>query len=817
MDVTRRGRRPSEPVPSTESQRGASLTLPAPTYPFPERYEDLGLVARGGWGEVRRVRDRAMDRIVVAKVLAQEHVGSESVRSRFMNEARVTASLDHPGVVPVLDGGTFPDGRPWFAMKEVAGKTLLELLDTSDVPEPGVRLRRSVDILLRIAEVVGYAHERRIVHRDLKPGNVMVGRFGEVIVLDWGIARLLGDAAPRTGRRHLPEEGTSVGDILGTMAYMSPEQARGEHHAVGPAADIYALGLILFEVLHGERARSGATIAMWGQASRGELPTITRGPEELQSICRKAVEAEPSDRFPDGMAFASALRAWLEGSARAERASLAVGEAAMLSGTLTELRARRDALRAEATEASSKVRDHDPIDRKRPIWALEDAAEDVERELATYEARRVELLRSALEHDPQHTDAHAALASIYRARLLEAELRGDRAGAAREELLLRQHDRGENAAFLRGVGRVRIASRPRGSRVEAFRWVTRDRRLVAEHVGTLGATPLDVELPVGSYLLELHRDGVVVRYPVVIGRDEVWSPSRDGEGTGDPVYVPSPGEVGDDEAYVPAGPTWVGHDALAAQPVPSRRVWVDGFAIQRTPVTCRSYLEFLDDLAHSGRIDDAWKLAPTLSRAAGTPGSPAVAHDGERFAMLPDETGQPIDDESPIASIDWHAAMEFAAWMRQRTGKAWRLPNELEWEKAARGVDRRPFPWGHQPEPTWACILGSSSSAPRRERVDGFPIDESPYGVRGLAGNVRDWCINTWRAAGPALVGDVVSVDEASSDDPAPRTIRGGAWTSVIAFARAAGRFAAKPEDRFAVVGLRLVRPIGPESSRTST
>ncbi|MDQ3035849.1 MAG: serine/threonine protein kinase, partial [Myxococcota bacterium] len=290
--------------------------------PFPERYEDLGRIARGGWGEVRRVRDLAMDRVIVAKVLAWEHVESERLVERFLNEARVTASLDHPGIVPVLDGGTLPDDRPWFAMKEVVGRTFREILDEPTDPiDPATMLRRHVEVLVRISEIVGYAHERRVVHRDLKPSNVMVGRFGEVLVLDWGVARRAGDPVPQTRARPKGDASTTQpGDILGTTSYMAPEQARGAHRDVGPAADVYAIGLVLFEILHGQRARRGTQITQWSQATRGENPPIERGPEELRTICERALRVDPSARFPDGMAIATALRAWLDGAARVQRA-----------------------------------------------------------------------------------------------------------------------------------------------------------------------------------------------------------------------------------------------------------------------------------------------------------------------------------------------------------------------------------------------------------------------------------------------------------------------------------------------------------------
>ncbi|MFN7702005.1 MAG: protein kinase domain-containing protein, partial [Deltaproteobacteria bacterium] len=135
---------------------------PIATLGMPERYEDLGAIARGGWGEVRRARDRVLERVVAVKILAREHVAADRIRARFLNEARVTASLEHPGIVPIHDRGVLEDGRPWFTMKEVRGRTLLEVMHEPREDEASAT-RRLVEILVRVAETVGYAHGRGVL------------------------------------------------------------------------------------------------------------------------------------------------------------------------------------------------------------------------------------------------------------------------------------------------------------------------------------------------------------------------------------------------------------------------------------------------------------------------------------------------------------------------------------------------------------------------------------------------------------------------------------------------------------------------------
>ncbi|MCA9573625.1 MAG: SUMF1/EgtB/PvdO family nonheme iron enzyme, partial [Myxococcales bacterium] len=141
--------------------------------------------------------------------------------------------------------------------------------------------------------------------------------------------------------------------------------------------------------------------------------------------------------------------------------------------------------------------------------------------------------------------------------------------------------------------------------------------------------------------------------------------------------------------------------------------------------------------------------------------------------MLPDGPTQP---DHPVTLVDWASAVAFCRWEAARTGLGWRLPDELEWEKAARGVDGRPFVWGDQPEAGWANVLSGTSDTPRPSPVGAWPTDVSPYGVFGLAGNTRDWCGNVWEAGGPPCPGGALQIVPAAADDERFRAVRGGAW-----------------------------------------
>lgn len=268
------------------------------TAPDAERYELGAPVGQGGMGTVYRAFDRTLEREVAVKVL-RVGVTEPGTAARLEREARILARLEHPGIVPIHDAGTLPDGRIYYVMKLVRGERLERIAQT--VPTAEV-----LRLFLRICETVGFAHAQGIVHRDLKPSNIMVGSFGEVLVLDWGIARLTRD--PETDRRDAPPadsdvgtlgEGadptdTAPGTVLGTPGYMAPEQAQGWHHLVDARTDVYALGAILRALVRPEED-SG------------------RVPPPLVSIWSRAMAAEPDRRYESAAALAADVARYLDG------------------------------------------------------------------------------------------------------------------------------------------------------------------------------------------------------------------------------------------------------------------------------------------------------------------------------------------------------------------------------------------------------------------------------------------------------------------------------------------------------------------------
>jgi serine/threonine-protein kinase len=219
-------------------------------------------------------------------------------------------------------------------------------------------------------------------------------------------------------------------------------------------------------------------------------------------------------------------------------------------------------------------------------------------------------------------------------------------------------------------------------------------------------------------------------------------------------------------------------------------------------VTTAEYVEFLNDLVSRGLEEEALSACPRSQLGMDDPSERLLfGRQHGRFDVGGD------DPDGPVLLVDWHGARAFAMWTAARTARPWRLSNELEREKAARGADARLCPWGDYLDATFACTLDSHTAKPARASVKSYPIDESVYGIRGLAGNSRDWCGNVWRREGPAVTDGRLEV-EAVLHDTGFRALRGGAWCSPLVASRSAGRFGGPPAVRRMTTGARLARSL---------
>ncbi|MBN9121690.1 MAG: tetratricopeptide repeat protein, partial [Planctomycetes bacterium] len=317
--------------PDRTVDRGPAPAAEAlPTVPG---FEVTAVIGRGGMGVVYAARDVELDRNVALKTVRAGPAGAGPAVLRFHREARITARLQHLGVPPVHKFGQLPDGSPYLAMKLIRGRTLAELLGAR---APADELPRFVQLFEQVCHVVACAHSKGVIHRDLKPSNVMVGEFGEVQVMDWGLAKELGAGGADGATGFWCEaaggaaDETRDGSVLGTPAYMAPEQARGEGARVGPAADVFALGATLCELLTGRPAFRGTRVAeVLARAARGDTSeALDRldgcgADPELVDLAKACLAADPGDRPPTGKAVAERVAAYRAGvEDRVRRAEL---------------------------------------------------------------------------------------------------------------------------------------------------------------------------------------------------------------------------------------------------------------------------------------------------------------------------------------------------------------------------------------------------------------------------------------------------------------------------------------------------------------
>jgi len=608
--------------------------------------------------------------------------------------------------------------------------------------------------------------------------------------------------------------------VTGTPAYMAPELLRMVPAAASTRTDVYAMGATLYQALTGRSAYLGRTpqeVALL--VLETDPPSLAEGslsghpiPAQLEEICMQAMARDPSDRPEDAGALAHILEEWLDGALARDRAQALIQVAEEMYPRIERFQKAAQSMDQQARALMAAVDKNAPVSEKADAWAFEDQAKEarLQATLATVEFEKT--LRAALSHVPDFPPALDLLALHHRQLHEKAEAGRDVEGTARHEELLRAYDQGKHQDYLAGMGQLSLDTEPGGATVQLRRYEEVERRMQLGPREDLGTTPLQaIDLPMGSYQLLIEAPGhTPVQLPMRIGRLDHQQNIPPGQTDPRAVRLPRDGAQQAEDMFIPAGWTQVGGDSDSMDALPHTQVWVDDFMVRRHPITNREYMIFLDDLAAQGMEAEVLQCVPR-ERAA-TLGEAGVMIYGRRedgtFELRPDADGDLWLTDMPVVMITWFGARAYAAWEASRTQRPWRLPWEVEWEKAARGTDGRAFPWGEVLDPTFCCMRNSHGERAMVATTDQYPTDESPYGVRGMAGNVIDWCNDQYRPEGPAPIGRHFTVPPCPEpgDDPVTRIIRGGGWVSKPSLLRSASRDFNDDFNRASYVGFRLFR-----------
>ena len=468
------------------------------------RFHIRGELGRGGMGVVYTAEDPELEREVAIKVILDPVLADPELVRRFEREVRITAQLEHPGVVPVYEVGTDDAGRRFFVMQRLRGETLEHVLEQLAAGEEETLaawpLSRRLGVLLQICHTVAYAHSRSVLHRDIKPANIMLGEFGEVLLLDWGIARFLTnpDETLTSGRPIItasPEALTEYGSMIGTPGYMAPEQAVGAPPDV--RSDVWSLGAVLYQLLTFEKTFGGPTLEammalMQGppQDPRKRAPELDIG-DDIAEICLAALDPDLGPRTPSAMALHDAIDDVVQGRARAAAAARTVEAARAVWEEHRQQRRERRTLLSREAQLEGSIPAWAPLAQKADLLWVRRRLRALEVESSDTVEQVVSLTENALNQDPTCEAASDLLALVHYARFEEAEEAGDVPAQRWSAGRVRKYDLdGSWTRKLRGVGHLTLRTHPPrgGGHLRALR-SGRDRRAAGGSTGARADAP----------------------------------------------------------------------------------------------------------------------------------------------------------------------------------------------------------------------------------------------------------------------------------------------------------------------------------------
>lgn len=689
-------------------------------------------------GRILAAWDLHLGRPVAIKILRRTNL-RDLDRVRFLEEAQVTGQLQHPSIMPVYELGRLR-GEMAFVMKRIEGRSLKEIIAIrrqGGEEAEAYTVMRLLTIFQQLCTAVAFSHSKGVVHRDLKPSNVMVGDFGEVVLLDWGLCKIVGKAT-RSTRSTSARWQTVAGQIIGTPAYMAPEQAMGLIDQVDARTDVYGLGAILYQLLTLKPPFTGKSNREIVRRVLRETvkPPSQRVPEmeipsELEVICMTCLQRDPEKRFRNATALMEAVTAYLEGPRNAGvskaqiKQLLKEGVAAIdqRQSLLEDLALERDTLQMAQLEGGLNASEA----QRREVWDAQNKVEGIEEEIARVMATAIARLTQLVSLAPHHIEGRRLLCDLLLARLEVAEQQRDKVQVAHYKELLKVFDDGGLEKRLAGQGSLSLEVYPRDVQMKLTRYVERHRRLVLGEGRDVGRAPLKLDpIDGGVYHLKIKAQG----YVDLMTSFEVEA----GKQTRLRFHLKqAPGYIG--YALIPAGTFHFG----AGKPGRGVEQAVPNFFMAEMPVTSGAYLDFLR--AYSS-AEEAISLVPR------TPAG--------RQLWLPDSSGvyqlpEGWDQDVPVVGLSQRDAMAYCAWLNATASANYRLPHEEEWEKAGRSGDGRDFPWGEHWDPMLA-MTPESYHGHLPPRVGQCEADVSPFGVYDLAGGVREWTLTPAPGRSPEIV-----------------------------------------------------------------
>ncbi|NMA43237.1 MAG: SUMF1/EgtB/PvdO family nonheme iron enzyme [Oligosphaeraceae bacterium] len=820
-------------------------------------FSSMGEIGRGGTALVMGATDAALGRLVAVKLLRPEYRFSRAHIERIVREARATAQLEHPNIVPIHSLGVDKKYGVYFTMKQQQGDTLRNVIRQLRDGNPEYVLEypwtKMLAIYLKTCQGVSYAHSKGVIHRDLKPENILVGRYGEVTVIDWGLVRKMKPVKTSVDVSHegmftiensdvnngiefaakgLQSNLTPDAFINGTPRYMAPEQAVGWTAKLDHRCDVYAMGVILYEILTFQNPFDHYKVEseVLNAVTAGRYPnprqTKPNGKNisvELEAICLKAMALNLEDRYQtitdlihdiynyqserEVTAYKAPwhanLRKWARRNQIKTTFMLSTGIAVLASLFLILALDRLNysknirkvqSLREEGQLCLQELGTMLDEQAEPPQIAANTSIEYRSVTNADIEAKEAELVSiydqaylllnriSSISH--KKSGIMAIKQQIIRERLQFAR-KYSRISEISRWMLVAKHEFGskfelsspEMQNFLKDMEvhrcdncRLHIASQPFGAKIQFFR-ILRDplnnclkpeNRPLKMPMASCRAS--SYPLPRGNYLLTFFLpDRPPVLYPLFLQRGENLE-----------LIVPMPKNIPlEGMVFVPGGKSRLGkHSPQGTQ---YRDITLPGFFILDREVTFAEYLEFWNSL--KGETEKARHRSMISLSNDNAAFTPAWSDDGKLIAG--------IDPNSPVVGISAKSAMAYCSWLSAKNNGEFRLPNSDEWEKAARGVDGRLYPWGDHFDPSLAFTkenLSAVQSYPRFAPAKQFPQDQSIYGVYDMAGNVREWTASPSddgsqqfqiKGASAMTSGGILSQDES---DNAP------SWLSDVGF-----------------------------------